>query len=57
MAAITPAVHDEIKFFEQALQEYRETVGDYSNFMDLRFEAQQQVLERARQLKDHVLGE
>lgn len=53
--AAAPSVHDDTKFFEQALQEYRETVGDYSNFQDLRLETQQQVLERAQQLKDYAL--
>ncbi len=53
--AATTSVHDDTEFFEQALQEYRETVGDYSNFLDLRLETQQQVLERAQQLKDYVL--
>ncbi len=53
--AATPSAHDDTKFFEQALQEYPETVGDYSNFGDLRLETQQQVIERAQQLKDCAL--
>ncbi len=52
MAAMTHAVRDDSRFFERALQEYRETVGDYSNFLDLRLETQQQVIVRAQQLED-----
>jgi hypothetical protein len=52
MAGATLHVHDDTRFFEQALQEYREAVGDYSKFLDLRLETQQRILERAQQLKD-----
>lgn len=52
MAATILSVHAETNFFEQALQEYREEVGDYSTFPDLSIETQQQVLKRAQQLKD-----
>ncbi len=47
-------VHDDTRFFEQALQEYREAVGDYSTFLDLSIETQQQILERAQQLKGYA---
>ncbi len=53
--ATIPSVHDDTEFFEQALQEYRDSVGDYSNFLDLRLDVQQQVSERAQQLKDYAL--
>lgn len=56
MAGKTLFVHDDTKFFEQAQQEYREALGDYSNFQDLRLETQQQILQRAQQLKDYALG-
>ena len=46
-------VHDDTRFFELALQEYRDALGDYSSFVDLRSETQQQILQRAQQLKDH----
>ena len=46
-------VHDDTRFFELALQEYRDALGDYSRFVDLRSETQQQILQRAQQLKDH----
>ncbi len=52
MAATVLSAHDDTKFFEQALQEYREAVGDYSTFLDLPRETQRQVLDRAQQLKD-----
>ncbi len=52
MAAVSLFVRDDTKFFERALQEYRETGGDYSNFQELRLETQQQVIVRAQQLKD-----
>ncbi len=52
MAAVSLFVRDDTKFFEQALQEYRETTGDYSNFQEIRLETQQQVIVRAQQLKD-----
>lgn len=56
MVGTTISVHDDTRFFEQALQEYREAVGDYSNFPDLCDETQHQVLERAQQLKDYELS-
>ena len=46
-------LHDDTRFFERALQEYRDTLGDYSSFVDLGSETQQQILQRAQQLKDH----
>jgi len=45
--------HDDTRFFEQALHEYREAVGDYSKFLDLGLETQHRILERAQQLKDY----
>ena len=45
-------VHDDTRFFERALQEYRDALGDYSSFVELRLETQQQILQRAQQLKD-----
>ncbi len=54
MVATTLPVHDDTKFFERALQEYREAVGDYSTFLDLPRETQQQVLVRAQQLRDYA---
>ncbi len=54
MAATIFFVRDDTKFFEMAPQEYREAAGDYSTFPDLSIEAQQQVLERAQQLKGFV---
>ena len=48
-------VHDDTRCFEQALQEYREAVGDHSSFLDLCNELQHQILERAQQLKDYEL--
>ena len=55
MGNTTPSVQDDTVFFEQALQEYREAVGDYSTFPDLQIETQRQILERAQQLKSYVL--
>jgi len=53
MVSTTLYVHDDTRFFEQALQEYREAVADYSKFLDLRLETQQRILERAQQLKTY----
>ncbi len=54
MAATILSVRDDTKFFELALQEYREAAGDYSTFPELSIEAHQQVLDRAQQLKEFV---
>ncbi len=53
MTSTTILIHDDTRFFEQALQEYREAVGDYSGFLDLCVEMQHKILERAQQLKDN----
>ena len=53
MASTTIFVQDDTRFFELALQEYREAVGDHSSFLDLCVETQHQILERAQQLKEY----
>ena len=35
MASADIFVHDDTRFFEQALREYRKAVGDRSSFLDL----------------------
>ena len=45
-------MEDDATYFEQALQEYRETTGDYSRFPDLERELQSAILTRAQRLKD-----
>lgn len=42
---------DDSRFFNLAFQDYRETTGDYSKFVDLHRTAQQVILRRAQQLK------
>ncbi len=54
MTATILSVRDDTRFFELALQEYREVAGDYSTFPDLTIEMQRQVLQRAQQLKGFV---
>jgi hypothetical protein len=45
-------MEDDAKYFEQALQEYREATGDYSRFPELERELQSAILKRAQQFKD-----
>ena len=44
-------MEDDVKYFERALQEYREATGDYARFPDLPSELQSAILRRAQHLK------
>ena len=44
-------VRDDTGYFELALQEYRETTGDYASFLDLHRDLQSAIVQRAQQLK------
>ncbi len=55
MATITLSAYDDTESFEQALQEYREAVRDYSNFLDLHVETQQHEDDALRPVALRVL--
>ena len=50
--SILDIVGDDSRFFELALQDYRDTTGDFSKFVDLHRTAQHIILQRAQRLKD-----